>query len=348
MVQGAEPLGAGALPGDRRGRRQPQQLRRAGDRDGRAAPPRPAPGRSSTSSTRRTRSACATRPSTGPTRSAPTTQYEAFKLSDQLDYDDYGEVADACRELGIVFFATPFDLPPSTRSRRWARPLYKIASADITHRPLLEAVAATGKPVLLSTGAATLDEIRRGDRLDWASGPTSSCCSPARSPTRRRTRTATSRASPSFRREFAPYLIGMSDHTLGVGRRVDDGRARRRLHREALHDRQGAARRPRPRDERRPARAGRDGPAPATGPRVLRGEPLDRRARVRAARARQRPPLDRARARRRAGQRSRPTTSASSGPAPGSRPETWAACLSGVRPDRFPRDTMLSLDDLEP
>ena len=37
-------------------------------------------------------------------------QYEAFQLSDHLDYGAYAEVAAACRELGIVFFATPFDL----------------------------------------------------------------------------------------------------------------------------------------------------------------------------------------------------------------------------------------------
>ena len=54
-------------------------------------------------------------------------------------------------------------------------PLYKIASGDITHRPLLELVAQTGKPVLLSTGAATVDEIRAA--IEWLGlAPTSSCC----------------------------------------------------------------------------------------------------------------------------------------------------------------------------
>src|SRR3954468_15314439 len=39
-----------------------------------------------------------------------TPQHEAFQLSDKLDYGAYAEIAAACRDLGIVFFATPFDL----------------------------------------------------------------------------------------------------------------------------------------------------------------------------------------------------------------------------------------------
>src|SRR3712207_1811236 len=70
-------------------------------------------------------------------------QHEAFQLSDKLDYPRYAEIADACRDLGIVFFATPFDLAAVDALESMWCPLYKIASADITHRPLLEAVAAT-------------------------------------------------------------------------------------------------------------------------------------------------------------------------------------------------------------
>jgi sialic acid synthase SpsE len=92
-------------------------------------------------------------------------QYEAFQLSDHLDYSAYAEVAAACREFGIVFFATPFDFRAVEALEEIGTPLYKIASADITDRPLLEAVAKTGKPLLLSTGAATLEEIRRA--IEW-------------------------------------------------------------------------------------------------------------------------------------------------------------------------------------
>ena len=92
-------------------------------------------------------------------------QYEAFQLSDHLDYSAYAEVAAACRELGIVFFATPFDLRAIEALEEIGVPLYKVASGDITDRPLLDAVAKTGKPLLLSTGAATLEEIRRA--IEW-------------------------------------------------------------------------------------------------------------------------------------------------------------------------------------
>src|SRR3954453_3184813 len=92
-------------------------------------------------------------------------QFEAFQLSDKLAYQDYSEIADACKQLGIVFFATPFDLPAVEALESMWCPLYKIASADLTHKPLLEAFAATGKPILLSTGAATVEEIRMA--IEW-------------------------------------------------------------------------------------------------------------------------------------------------------------------------------------
>jgi sialic acid synthase SpsE len=141
-------------------------------------------------------------------------QYEAFQLSDHLDYSAYAEVAAACRELGIVFFATPFDFRAIEALEEIGAPLYKIASADITDQPLLDAVAKTGKPLLLSTGAATLEEIRRA--IEWTDlGPdrlvplvcTLTYPTPDQDADFARVET--------FRRELAPYLCGVSDHTLG-------------------------------------------------------------------------------------------------------------------------------------
>jgi len=141
-------------------------------------------------------------------------QHEAFRLSDKLDYAEYAEIAAACRDLGIIFFATPFDLPAVESLEGMDCPLYKIASADITHRPLLEAVAATGKPILLSTGAATAEEVARA--VDWLGLGADklvllACTLTYPTPDE----DAHFDRITTFRREFAPYLVGMSDHTLG-------------------------------------------------------------------------------------------------------------------------------------
>jgi N,N'-diacetyllegionaminate synthase len=58
----------------------------------------------------------------------------------------------------VLFLSTPFDLP-SAEALRDLVAAYKVASSDNTFVPLLETVAAAGKPVLISTGLATLDEV---------------------------------------------------------------------------------------------------------------------------------------------------------------------------------------------
>jgi N-acetylneuraminate synthase len=142
------------------------------------------------------------------------TQFEAFQLSDRLDYGAWAEVAAACHEFGIVFFATPFDLDAVASLEEIGAPLYKLASADITHRILIEEVAKTGKPVLMSTGAATEDEIDRA--IEWSGlGPDRLvplvCTLTYPTPDE----DANFGRLETFRDRFAPYLTGTSDHTLG-------------------------------------------------------------------------------------------------------------------------------------
>ena len=62
----------------------------------------------------------------------------------------------------MTFFATAFDLASADFLAELDMPAYKIASADLINTPLLRHVASTGKPVVLSTGGATLDDVRRG------------------------------------------------------------------------------------------------------------------------------------------------------------------------------------------
>lgn len=80
----------------------------------------------------------------------------------ELSDSAHGELATACRELGIDFLSTAFDCESlDFLVERFDPPRLKIASGELTHAPLLYAHARTGKPLILSTGMATPEEIER-------------------------------------------------------------------------------------------------------------------------------------------------------------------------------------------
>jgi sialic acid synthase SpsE len=87
-------------------------------------------------------------------------QFELFSRYDSFGEQDYRRIAQECAAAGIDFTTSAFDV----ESIDWLEGLvaaFKIASGDITNVPLLERIARTGKPVLLSTGASTVAEIGR-------------------------------------------------------------------------------------------------------------------------------------------------------------------------------------------
>src|SRR6266508_683981 len=79
----------------------------------------------------------------------------------ELDRDDYVELQRYAREIGITFFATPFDFESADFLAELDVPAYKLASADLLNTPLLRHVASFGKPMLISTGGATLEDVDR-------------------------------------------------------------------------------------------------------------------------------------------------------------------------------------------
>lgn len=75
--------------------------------------------------------------------------------------DQYRALQDYARELGVIFFSTAFDLPSADFLEDLDMPAYKIASGDIINTPLLKYVASFGKPMIISTGGATMEDVRR-------------------------------------------------------------------------------------------------------------------------------------------------------------------------------------------
>ncbi len=125
-------------------------------------------------------------------------------------------IFDRCRERGVIFFSTPFDESAVDFLETLDVPCYKIASFENTDLPLIRKVAATGKPLVISTGMATLIEI--GETV-WTSREAGceelillKCTSsyPA-SPEDSNLKTI-----PHMRQEFQ-CEVGLSDHTHGVG-----------------------------------------------------------------------------------------------------------------------------------
>jgi N-acetylneuraminate synthase/sialic acid synthase len=93
----------------------------------------------------------------GPRSLAPTYGEHRQKL--ELTQEELRRLKAFAEELGLIFFVTPFDLVSADALEELGVHAYKIASFDVTNLPLLEHVAKKGKPILLSTGLSTLEEI---------------------------------------------------------------------------------------------------------------------------------------------------------------------------------------------
>ena len=120
----------------------------------------------------RTRSSCRSATTARSTPARPTTKpyenensygatYGEHREALEFGRAEYEELQAYARELGITFFATAFDFASADFLAELDMPAYKIASGDLTNTPLLRHVARIGKPMILSTGGGTIDDVRR-------------------------------------------------------------------------------------------------------------------------------------------------------------------------------------------
>jgi N-acetylneuraminate synthase len=86
------------------------------------------------------------------------TQYELFQMYDRLGEKEYKELSEYAEKLGIEFISTPFDLESADYLEPYMEE-YKISSSDISNIPLMTKIAQKNLPIILSTGASTVEEI---------------------------------------------------------------------------------------------------------------------------------------------------------------------------------------------
>ena len=144
------------------------------------------------------------------------TQYAIFKKSDHFGPNEYKRLAEYCRKQDITFLSSPFDYAAVDLLEELEVPAYKIASADLTNYPLLKRLAATGKPLLQSIGAATLQEAKQWLEFARQCGAKQIClmhcvlCYPTPVDDANLKRIAL------MCERFPDVVVGYSDHTDGV------------------------------------------------------------------------------------------------------------------------------------
>ncbi|CAN5167849.1 pseudaminic acid synthase [soil metagenome] len=122
------------------------------------------------------------------------------------------KVADS---IGLIFFSAPFDTTATDMLEKMNVPAYKVASFELNDIPLVEYIARKGKPIILSTGIATLADITAGVNACHRVGNTQiillKCTSMYPAPFEE----VNLRTMPHMAQTFQT-LVGLSDHTLGI------------------------------------------------------------------------------------------------------------------------------------
>jgi pseudaminic acid synthase len=141
-----------------------------------------------------------------------------YKLYGQAytPWDWHKPIFDRARELGVIAFSTPFDNTAVDFLESLNVPCYKIASFENTDLPLIRRVAATGKPLIISTGMATVAELDETVRAARAAGCRDLVLLKCTS-TYPATAANTNILTIPHLRELFGCEVGLSDHTMGIG-----------------------------------------------------------------------------------------------------------------------------------
>lgn len=145
--------------------------------------------------------------------------YELYQEA-HTPWEWHEAIFDYAKSLGMLAFSSPFDETAVDFLETLNVPAYKIASFESNHFPLLKKVAETGKPILISSGTSKINELYESVQYLKANGAKDIIifkCTSTYPATPENTHLNT---IPVFQSIFEDCVIGLSDHTMGIGASV--------------------------------------------------------------------------------------------------------------------------------
>jgi N-acetylneuraminate synthase len=139
--------------------------------------------------------------------------YLEYRYKVEFNEEQYREIDGYCREKGIAWLVSVWDQPSVDFMEKFDTPAYKIPSASLTDLSLIRKARATGKPLILSSGMSTMEQIRQGVKIAGAENLVLMHC------------TSTYPCEPeelnlkmveTLRHEFPNVPVGYSGHEVGL------------------------------------------------------------------------------------------------------------------------------------
>jgi len=144
------------------------------------------------------------------------TQFDVFKRLDMLKDEEWKEIFDYAEKKGITCFSTPFDEKSVDLLYDLGVPAFKIASADITHIPLIRHTATKKLPIFISTGMATEEEIQDAINNIEDVGNSEIIILHCITSYPTNPEDANLEIIRTLYKKYPDYVIGFSDHTIGI------------------------------------------------------------------------------------------------------------------------------------
>ena len=139
--------------------------------------------------------------------------YLDYRYKVEFGVEEYTEIDRYCKEKGIDWFVSVWDEGSVDFMEQFEMSVYKLPSASLTDYPLLKKVRSTGRPIIISTGMSTMDEIREGikvvgeENLGVMHSTSSYPCPPEE---------LNLRMIQTLKAEFPNIPIGYSGHEVGL------------------------------------------------------------------------------------------------------------------------------------